>query len=149
MRIEWEHIVPADWIATGFGCQDKTRAQCREIDGFKKAEGDLFNLVPAVGELNGDRSNKLYDIIPGEEREYGMCDFEVSGSKAEPMESIRGDIARIWLYMIDKYGLKMSPDYVSLMEEWSDDDPVSKAEKIRHDLIANKMGGKNKFVTEQ
>ena len=21
MRIEWEHIVPADWIATGFGCQ--------------------------------------------------------------------------------------------------------------------------------
>ncbi len=149
LRIEWEHIVPADWIATGFNCRDKKREECRTIPGYDEAEGDLFNLVPAVGELNGDRSNKLYGIIAGEDREYGACDFEVTGSKAEPMKSVRGDIARVWLYMIDQYGLKMAPDYVALMKQWSAADPVGKIEKLRHEKIAKEMGRENKFVTGQ
>ncbi len=37
MRIEWEHVVPADRIATGFGCQDQTRDECRAIDGYEEA----------------------------------------------------------------------------------------------------------------
>ncbi len=156
MRIEWEHVVPADWIATGFGCQDKTRSECRAIDGFKQAEGDLFNLVPAVGELNVDRSARLYGEIPGEDRIYGRCDFEavktgdgephVRGA-AEPMESIRGDVARVWFYMSEKYGVKMSAEYRSLLEAWSAADPVDEAERRRHDLIAAKMGWSNRFVT--
>jgi deoxyribonuclease-1 len=156
MRIEWEHIVPADWIATGFGCQDKTRAECRSIDGYNEAEGDLFNLVPAVGELNGDRSARLYNIIPDEVRAYGTCDFEVVTTgegephirgAAEPMPSIRGDVARVWLYMSGRYGVKMSPEYGALMESWSAADPVDNAERIRHDIIVVKMGWKNSFVS--
>lgn len=34
-------------------------------------EADLHNLTPAVGELNGDRSNLPYGIVKGEPREYG------------------------------------------------------------------------------
>jgi len=155
MRIEWEHIVPADWIATGFNCQNQTRAECRAIPGYNGAEGDLFNLVPAIGELNGDRSARLYNIIQGEERAYGSCDFEVTTTgvgashirgAAEPMPSIRGDVARVWLYMAGKYGVKLSPDYRSLIESWSADDPVDEAERIRHDKISKIMGWKNPFV---
>jgi len=107
-RIEWEHVVPAEWIATGFGCQEDTRAACRKINGFKEAEGDLFNLVPAIGELNGDRSSLLYGEDDKEERAYGQCDFELirkhdaSGNElklAEPNESVRGVFADRFRWM--------------------------------------------------
>ncbi len=158
MRVEWEHIVPADWIATGFGCQDQTRSECRAIDGYKEAEGDLFNLVPSVGELNGDRSARLYGVVAGEDRAYGTCDFEVIATgegelhvrgAAEPMPSIRGDVARVWLYMSGKYGVQMSPTYRTLMVLWSTADPVDEAERRRHDLIAVEMGSENPFVSGQ
>ena len=34
-------------------------------------EADLHNLVPAIGEINGDRSNFIFSEIRGEERVYG------------------------------------------------------------------------------
>lgn len=155
MRIEWEHVVPAEWIATGFGCQDQSREQCAEIPGFKKAEADLFNLVPAVGELNVDRSARLYGEINGEKRIYGSCDFEVDKTgvgephvrgMAEPMESIRGDIARIWFYMADRYGVVIPAENKALLDQWAIDDPIDQAEIDRHDRIAASMGWNNKFV---
>ncbi|MDO6469820.1 endonuclease [Neptunomonas phycophila] len=47
---------------------------------------DLHNLVPSVGELNGDRSNFRFGMIPNEPRAYGQCDFEVNfkNRRAEP-----------------------------------------------------------------
>lgn len=33
--------------------------------------------MPAAGELNVDRSARLYGDILGEDRIYGRCDFEV------------------------------------------------------------------------
>lgn len=149
MRIEWEHIVPADWIATGFGCRQQTRSECRQIPGYDQAEGDLFNLVPSVGELNGDRSSKLYGVVAGESREYGACDFEVSGSIAEPADAVRGDVARVWLYMADRYGVVFSAGYRAMLGEWSTADPISEAERRRHDIIANEMGWENPFVANQ
>lgn len=155
MRIEWEHIVPADWIATGFGCQEANRNDCRQIPGYEEAEGDLFNLVPAIGELNGDRSARPFGIVPSEPREYGACDFEVSSEgdgplqrrgMAEPMESIRGDIARIWFYMRDRYDIVVPADMVTMLEGWSAADPIDDAEKNRHAEISREMGWKNPFV---
>jgi len=154
-RIEWEHIVPADWIATGFGCQDDTRSECRQIPGFEAAEGDLFNLVPAIGELNGDRNARLYGDIPGEPRVYGACDFEVDASgdgpahlrgMAEPMPSIRGDLARVWFYMIDRYNLVLPDNFKAMLQAWSVLDPIDKAERERHAVIAAEMGWSNPFI---
>ena len=44
---------------------------------FRKIEGDIFNLVPSVGEINEKRSNYEFAEIPGEERKFGKCDFEI------------------------------------------------------------------------
>jgi deoxyribonuclease-1 len=33
-------------------------------------ESDLYNLAPAVGEINGLRSNYSFGMIPGEMREF-------------------------------------------------------------------------------
>jgi len=154
-RIEWEHVVPAEWIATGFGCQEDTRAACRKIDGFKEAEGDLFNLVPAIGELNGDRSSLLYGEDEEEERIYGQCDFEIINVRdttgnalklAEPNETIRGDLARIWFYMEQRYGVEIPLENQATLVHWNIQDPVDVSECDRTKVIAAEMGWDNPFV---
>ena len=75
-------------------------------------ESDLHNLVPAVGELNGDRSNLPFSMIEGEPREYGACDFEVNlaADRVEPRPEVRGNIARTYFYMSSTYGLPISEE---------------------------------------
>ena len=118
-RIEWEHVVTA-FVIGGHLDEWKNKEnypQCQKSDGkyisgrdcayklnpaFKKAHDDMHNLVPAVGELNGDRSNYAFAVIQGEQRNYGQCDFEIDFDKdlAEPPDSVKGNIARIYFYMI-------------------------------------------------
>ena len=42
-------------------------------------------------------------IIKGEKREFGKCDVEIKNKKVEPKESIRGEIARTYMYMDSVY----------------------------------------------
>ena len=63
----------------------------------------MYNLYPAIGEVNGRRSNYSMAIIEGEKREFGKCDVEIKNKKVEPRESIRGEIARTYMYMDSAY----------------------------------------------
>ena len=108
-RIEWEHIVPAHAFGGHRECwtekictkkksgkKYRGRACCGKVDEqFRKMEADLQNLVPAVGELNGDRANYRFGEVDGEPRVYGACDFEVDfdSKLAEPTASVRGPIS--------------------------------------------------------
>jgi endonuclease I len=86
-----------------------------------------------VGELNGDRSNLPYGTVAGEEREYGACDFAIGGKPrvAQPPEGVRGDAARIWLYMADTYEIKMTAEQRKLFQAWSNIDPPDDWERLR------------------
>lgn len=149
-RIEAEHIVPAYWIAhlteKGRECWSKgtklkginARKYCEKNNPeFKQAHNDLMNLVPAIGEVNGDRSNYKFSMIESEERKYGACDFEIYKNKktkirvAEPPKNSRGDIARIYFYMQDKYGLEFTDETFYLMKYWNEIDPIDEWEKER------------------
>ncbi|MDA0427653.1 endonuclease I family protein, partial [Stutzerimonas frequens] len=101
-----------------------------------------------VGELNGDRSNFRFGMIPGEPRAYGACDFEVDFKQrvAEPPESVRGDIARTYFYMEDQYGLRISRKQRQLFEAWGRMDPVDAAERARAKRIEAIQGNGNPFV---
>lgn len=111
-------------------------------------EADLHNLTPAVGELNGDRSNLPYGIVKGEQREYGQCDFEIAGSPklTEPRDEVRGDAARIWFYMADTYGITLSDVQRAMFEKWSQADPPDRWEKLRNTRIEAAQGNCNEYV---
>ncbi|MCH9741084.1 MAG: endonuclease, partial [Epsilonproteobacteria bacterium] len=66
-RIEWEHIVPAWHFGHQLRCwQNGGRMTCRQTNTkFRQMEADMHNLVPAIGEINGDRSNFKYSMIEG------------------------------------------------------------------------------------
>jgi deoxyribonuclease-1 len=161
-RIEAEHIVPASWIGQNRPCWQKNACQddhgksyggrqcCLDSDPFFQiAHNDLHNLVPAIGEINGDRSNFPFGEIPGEARAYGACDFEVENGRSEPKESIRGDIARIMFYMEETYGLTLPAGQKKVLEQWHRDDPVDEWEKIRNQRIKRLQGNGNRFVAAE
>ncbi len=113
-------------------------------------EGDLHNLVPAIGEVNGDRSNFKYSMIPGEARVYGQCDAEVNfkGKEFEPAPNIQGNIARTYFYFEKQYGLKISRKQRQLFTAWDKTDPVDADEcKIHHEK-AKIQGNENPFVSK-
>ena len=148
-RIEWEHVVPAWAFGHQLQCWQKGgRKACKQDDTFKEMESDMHNLVPAIGELNGDRSNFRYGMIEGEPRAYGQCDFEVDFKQrvAEPRPEVRGDIARTYLYMSWRYGLKISSSQQKLFDAWRRQDPVDEAERIRARRIFAIQGKSNPFV---
>lgn len=157
--IEWEHIMPAYRFASGLQCWNekicidkngksyKGRKCCEKVDKkFRIMQADMYNLVPSVGELNGDRSNYSYGIIEGESRVYGECDFEVRGKKAEPKEDIRGDIARTYFYMEETYNIELTDEERQLFIMWDKLDNISQWEKVRAERIKEIQGNENKFI---
>ncbi len=148
-RIEWEHVMPAYWFANQLQCwQNGGHKACKKVKAFKKMEGDMHNLVPAIGELNGDRSNYRFAMLEGESRKYGQCDFEVNfkAKKVEPMPSVRGDIARTHFYMAERYNLKLSKQQNKLFLAWDKTDPVSDWERTRNKEIINIQGFGNPWI---
>jgi deoxyribonuclease-1 len=150
-RIEWEHIVPAWEFGHQLNCwKQGGRKECGQTnEHFQEMEADMHNLVPAIGEINADRSNFAYGEIRGEKRVYGKVDMEIDSSKeiAEPREEIRGDIARIYFYMHDKYKIYIAPQQEKMFFEWNNDDPVDAWEKKKNLLVYNLQGDKNNYVS--
>lgn len=150
-RIEWEHVVPAWHFGHQLRCwQNGGRMTCRQNNTkFKQMEADMHNLVPAIGEINGDRSNFRYGMIEGEKRAYGKVNMEIlfSNKKAEPMESVFGDIARVYFYMRDRYGLRISKTQEKMLIAWNNIDPVSSWEKKKNQLIKKLQGDENLYIT--
>jgi len=174
-KIEWEHIVPASRFGKTFKqwesqeswecmlpefIQKITGLKCRKTSGrqnlrdkskeYRLMESDMYNLVPAIGFINQKRSNLPYGEIPGEKRYFGSCDFEVENGFAEPSTEIRGDIARIYLYMNNAYPdrIKLSQEELKMFETWDRSDPVDKWECERCRRIERLQGNENRLLKE-
>jgi deoxyribonuclease-1 len=133
----------------GCGREGPGRACCaRNDEDFAAMEADLHNLVPAVGELNGDRSNYTFGTIAGEPREYGACDFEIDrqNATAEPPEHRQGDIARSYLYMATVWGMPLTPAERQQYEDWHELDPPDDWERERNRRIIEVQAVGNPFV---
>lgn len=150
-RIEWEHVVPAHQFGRSLSCwQQGGREQCGRDDAeFRRMEADLFNLKPAIGEVNGDRANFAFAELPGVEPQHGTCPIRIDFKRklAEPRAEIRGDIARIYFYMADKYALNLDHAQQQLLLKWHQADPVDARELQLQQRIAQQMGQPNYFVT--
>ena len=137
-RIEWEHIMPAENFGKHLPCwKEGGRKACQSDPVFTKMEADMMNLVPAVGELNGDRSNYRYGANEPKVGQYGQCNFEVDfeASRAYVRPEIRGDIARVYLYMSQKYNINLSKQETQLMEAWNKLDPIDNWEREKIKLV--------------
>lgn len=152
-RIEWEHLVPAARLGQQRQCwQQGGRKNCTRKDKlFKEMEADLHNLVPAIGEVNGDRSNYPFSQWNGAQGvSYGQCDVQVSfkQDKVMPPAHARGPIARAYLYMQNQYPIRLSSQQLKLMQSWHKTYAVTNWECQRNERIENIQGNANPYVSE-
>lgn len=166
-RIEAEHIMPAFnfgrqmtcWRDGDPTCVKKKKGKltpyagrqcCEKVSKeFRLMEADLHNLVPAIGEVNGDRSNFRYaDSAIPLKGEYGQCqiDIDFKDRKAYPADYTKGMISRAYLYMSQTYGIKLSKQDRRLMEAWNKKYPVSDWERERNRRIKAIQGNGNPYV---
>jgi deoxyribonuclease-1 len=160
-RLEWEHVVPAHAFGHAFPEWHDGHPQCGRQKGrkcaqlmradFRLMEADLYNLQPAIGEVNGRRSNYAMAIIEGEKRAFGQCDVEIQNRKIEPRPDVRGDIARTYFYMDWAYPGRgiISGKNRKLFEAWAAADPVDAWERERARRIEQQQGNRNPFISGQ
>jgi len=164
-RVEWEHVVPAHAFGQSFrewreGDPVCVNSRGRKFKGrrcatkanrlFRYMQADMYNLYPAIGEVNMERSNYSMAMIPGEKREFGACDIEIENRKVEPRPAVRGDIARTYFYMEAAYPGRgiISRKNRPLFMAWNRADPVDKWECRRARRIFRIQGNRNNFVMD-
>ena len=162
-RLEWEHIVHLDSFGSKFSEWRDGHPQCLDRRGrpfkglncaekmnikFRFVQCDLYNLVPAIGEIRALRSNYSYGMVQGENAEFGNCDIEIAYNEIEPPAEVRGDIARIHFYMdwaYPAYDLIAEQDR-KLFKIWDQEDPVDEWECKRAGRIEEIQKNENPFV---
>jgi deoxyribonuclease-1 len=162
-RLEWEHVVPLDSFGYKFSEWRDGHPECLDARGrpfkgrncaekvnakFRYMQSDLYNLVPAIGEIRGLKSNYAYGMIPEESRAFGDCDIEIAFNKVEPPSEVRGDIARIYFYMDWAYPGHdiLNKENKKLFKTWDKHDPVDDWECERAKRIEEIQKNENPFV---
>lgn len=166
-RIEWEHIVPASkfgknlkpWRHGDPKCTSKSgkpfkgRRCARSVSQeFNRLESDLYNLVPAIGEINRLRSNlPLVNTTHTKLiKKFGSCETFVFENGVVPRPSIRGWIARASLYMHYTY---KNHNILNLHEhnlfiEWFLNHSPQATEKKIAQRIFRVQGNHNPFISQ-
>ena len=72
--------------------------------------------------------------------------MDFKAKRAYPREDIRGDIARIYFYMSDKYNINLSQSERKMMEVWDKQDPIDKWERIKNKRVEKLQGNSNRYI---
>ena len=155
-RIEAEHIVPASLIGLQNKCMIENKSMkskrnyCEKNDpNFRKAYVDLHNLVPAIGEVNLDRSNYPFKEIRTNDVNYGsQCNMSISfkDRQAMPPKAAKGEVARAYLYMSDRYDIRLSKNDRRTYEIWHKQNPPTKWEIEKNKRVKKIQGNSNPYI---
>jgi deoxyribonuclease-1 len=161
LRLEWEHVVPAEAFGQSFkewregsprcvhkGKSFKGRKCAQNNPEFAHIEADLYNLWPEIGELNGLRSNYSMAELGAEKAslgDFGGCKAKIQDHKFEPMPAAKGRVARVYLYMDQTYPGRgiVSEKNQKLFEAWDTLHPVDSWECERANRIKKIQGNEN------
>lgn len=162
-RLEWEHIVPAYNFGRSFSSWREGHAQCVNSKGkkyrgrrcarkvsveFNLMEADLYNLVPAIGEVNNRRGSLPMGVLAKKVPSFGKCQTLIDERMIEPRDQVKGFIARTYLYMDQAYpghGI-ISRKNKKLMDAWNASYPPSTEEIKRAKRIAIIQGNINPYL---
>ncbi len=123
--------------------------------GKTGAGADILHIRPTYDIVNSTRGNRKYADCPnGKSVSYeGVIYGKTASGYFEPIDSVKGDVARICLYRWTCYfasrntPLTNVTDSVSTLVEWNTLDPVSQQEKHRNEVAASsKQANRNPFV---
>ena len=126
-----------------------------KLYGTSGAGCDALHIMPTYNQTNSIRGNLKYGYCTnGTVKTYEGVEFaKTSGGYFEPMDSVKGDCARIILYMYTVYFIERGTPITNVcsslttMIEWSKLDPVDATEVNRNDKVAaSKQKNRNPYV---
>lgn len=140
MRIELAHIVPPSFY--------------KNDQNFNLINADLHNIYPTIGELVANRLNYTFsDSIDDYnlKKNFGSCSFYIDRDQntVTPPNKSKGIIARAYLYMQDRYQIKLSNKDQNLFNMWDKLYPPTKEECQRNIFIGRVQGNTNKFISKK
>ena len=126
---------------------------------FNQSNGgsDLHHLRPADPQINSTRGNKAFGNVRANGGSYttGSC-YWTNSTYFEPKDNIKGDVARILLYVYVRWGENniysdtsngdRIIESLDTLLEWIALDPVDTWEMKRNDLIEDVQGNRNVFI---
>lgn len=179
-----EHSMPKSW----FNPTDRNNSGSLTYNDVKPMFSDLVHVIPTDGTVNNKRSNNAYGEVHdstlvdwasangfSKQSKKGGCTVEgwkdeVTDYKKkrvfEPNDEYKGDLARIYFYMVTCYEpltARWSGDMFNeedsidtyqpfanwafnMLMQWAKDDPVSEKEVARNEAVYQMQGNRNPFV---
>ncbi len=156
------NATPSDFIGSGSVGWNREHVWPKSLGGFgnDKAGADLHHVRPDDSKTNGDRGNLKYGnadggtTVKGSTLVDGMVGGTKKGSFFEPLDNVKGDVARICLYVYVRYGAQYSQcasitnvfESVDVLLEWCTLDPVDTWEMGRNEVVGAMQGNRNVFI---
>ena len=131
----------------------------KSLGGFETSGpgADLHHIRPSENQTNSKRGNLKYGNVSGGSTVKGNLSGLVGGkysSYYEPLDNVKGDVARICLYVYVRYGGSYSEcssvtnvfQSVDVLLEWCALDPVDTWEMGRNEVVEAYQGNRNVFI---
>lgn len=115
---------------------------------------DIHHIRPTDSRVNSTRLNlKIGNVTNGKQVKYnGLVVATYDANYFEPLDSVKGDVARIYLYMLvrysdaDKWNVTQAAQSLEILLEWNRLDPVSEFEKLRNERSYQIQNNRNPFI---
>lgn len=166
------------------GTWNREHVWCKSLsNGLWKESGggsDLHHIRPSESTLNSTRGNNKFGIVEGgkeaKNRLTGTVGGYVSGSVFEPLDKVKGDVARIVFYMYTHYNTysnvggttngsgnasfgtlrftmvcsaRNEEAAIRMLLEWNKMDPVDDVERTRNEEVFKIQGNRNPFIDDE
>ena len=119
---------------------------------------DMHHIRPSDAVVNSTRGNKKYGYANGGKAVYGSNPASgvlggYYGTYFEPLDNVKGDVARICLYVWIRWGSEWNATNVTkvfqsvdVLLEWCELDPVDTWELGRNEVVQAYQGNRNVFI---
>jgi deoxyribonuclease I len=141
-----EQIYPVSWMLKHMSCGSRRQCRLDKKSRFTRMEADMHNLYPVWQDADVARQNTAFGMIKGESWRYDSCDFERYLGITEPRPIARGNIARSIFYMHSEYGVPVDKKMLTELKRWNRQDPPSKQEILRNNIIEELQGNRNQYI---
>ena len=151
----------AQWASDGSSGWNREHVWPKSLGGFENNDTpgcDLHHVRPADAKINSTRNNNKYGKVTNGKDVTGVITTLSGGyyanSRYEPLDNVKGDVARICLYVYVRYGGEYNKcsnitnvfESVEILLEWCELDPVDTWEMSRNDVVQSVQGNRNVFI---
>lgn len=176
--------ISSAWGGGASGTWNREHVWCKSLSGglWGKSGGgsDLHHIRPAESGLNSTRGNNKFGIVSDGNPAYNKDSKNVGGYVSdnvfEPLDKVKGDVARIVMYVYTHYNTysnvggttngsrssgfgtlkytmvvseRNEDAAIRMLLEWNKSDPVDDIERTRNEEVYKIQGNRNPFIDDE